>query len=548
MSLAAAVLLTALVSVPVARAQSTASGLADIAFSSAGRIFVIDANGSDRRQVTGPGTLSRGGGRDSDPAWAPDGSTIAFARGSRIYLMRPDGSGQRPITQRGRGSLSGPQWSPDGQWIAYARAERTESKYKTSIIISRADGSEERTLAAERIGSSSKIPAFLSEPAWSPDGTRVLFTRTILRADDYHYHPSVYVVRRDGGGKRLLQRNASAAAWSPDGSWIAFASTRDRNGERCPGDLCSYNGEIYLMDAEGKQLNRLTNNEGHDYEPDWSADGTRLAFSSDRNYPRGESPELYSIEPDGDCLTWLTNGSPESAMPDWEPNQEASTDPGGCGATARPALVELDARPAERVEHDPVFWLGPQYEGMLLSDVHANRRRAFFRYGDCASYEPDHCGIAVQLQEEWACSRWSGRAFRAASFVHRFLKLRGALLGYFGWDSGLAAYTGPAQVDIFLDFFSPEGGGLEAHLQILRDLRRVGRSETGSGFQRPVLARHLVREIRRAGRLHRRLGNVRAVAREIGEDVIDTRSLIRSARVLRRLGPVGRITCPRRPR
>ena len=171
----------------------------------------------------------------------------------------------------------------------------------------------------------------------------------MLDTHSYYFKPSLYLVNADGTNKRLLKKNASGAAWAPDGSRIAFVSTRDRNGEDC-NDECSYRGEIYVMDADGANLFRLTRNKGRDYGPDWSADGERIAFASDRNYPYGRSPELYSIAPDGSCLTWLTNGSPGSATPDWQPDAGATTDPGGCGATARPPLVDNARRARAHVK------------------------------------------------------------------------------------------------------------------------------------------------------------------------------------------------------
>ena len=73
------------------------------------------------------------------------------------------------------------------------------------------------------------------------------------------------------------------------------------------------------MDADGGHPRRLTENEGSDEDPSWSADGTRIAFQSDRNLPGSRSFEVYSIRADGGCLTWLTNGSAVSENPDWSP-------------------------------------------------------------------------------------------------------------------------------------------------------------------------------------------------------------------------------------
>ena len=72
---------------------------------------------------------------------------------------------------------------------------------------------------------------------------------------------------------------------------IAFASVRDGNGE------------IYVMNADGKEVTRLTNNTAHDMEPAFSPDGSKIAFTSVRD---GNS-DIYVMNADGTGVTRLTN-------------------------------------------------------------------------------------------------------------------------------------------------------------------------------------------------------------------------------------------------
>ena len=77
----------------------------------------------------------------------------------------------------------------------------------------------------------------------------------------------VHTIRADGTGARLLLRRAYAPAWSPDGSRLAFVSHRS-------GDE-----ELYVANADGSGVRRLTRSAGPDLSPAWSSDGQQLAWS-----------------------------------------------------------------------------------------------------------------------------------------------------------------------------------------------------------------------------------------------------------------------------
>jgi Tol biopolymer transport system component len=117
----------------------------------------------------------------------------------------------------------------------------------------------------------------------------------------------IYVMNADGTGLIRLTNNAAAdeaPAWSPDGAKIAFVSHR------------AGNDEIYVVNANGSGgLVRLTNNAAADGAPAWSPDGTKIAFVSDR---AGNS-EIYSMKPDGSGVTRLTNNAAADGAPAWSP-------------------------------------------------------------------------------------------------------------------------------------------------------------------------------------------------------------------------------------
>ena len=100
----------------------------------------------------------------------------------------------------------------------------------------------------------SSLTNSIYDPAWSPDGQKIAFLSYV------NGNYEIYVMNADGSNVlRLTENNASddSPAWSPDSKMIAFVSGRD-------GD-----SEIYVMDADGGHVKRLTSNEASDYSPVW---------------------------------------------------------------------------------------------------------------------------------------------------------------------------------------------------------------------------------------------------------------------------------------
>jgi Tol biopolymer transport system component len=142
-----------------------------------------------------------------------------------------------------------------------------------------------------------------SYPFWSPDGGRIVFHSNRSGNRD------LYVINADGSGLTRLTDNPAGdgtPAWSPDGARIVFQSDRDGNDE------------IYVMRSDGSQPVNLTRNLASDSHPYWSPDGTRIIFNSNRD--DGENDEVYTMKADGTDLRRLTRNDIWDTYASWSPD------------------------------------------------------------------------------------------------------------------------------------------------------------------------------------------------------------------------------------
>ncbi len=332
-----------------------------------------------RRRVTGTQTerVTTEPSFDWLPRWSPDGETILFLsdRGGMkdIYLANILGGQVRRLTYSQEEELEPVSWSPDGSEVLYWVKDANKNGEIKTVSSIPPDISEweygrytdspfdecsvgyswapDRTLAFTRVeddgktyniyvrgfGSNASPRLFVANalhPSWSPDGSKLAFSR--LEADGTS---EIYTIMADGTGLTRLTNNSGFDGnpfWSPDGMKIAFSSDRDGNADifvmnadgsnpvnihprpeddRTPvwspsGEkilftttISAGNRDIMVMKTNGSELVNITNNTSDDSWGAWSPDGTRIAFYSNR----GGNKDIYIMYADGSYLIQFTD-------------------------------------------------------------------------------------------------------------------------------------------------------------------------------------------------------------------------------------------------
>ena len=279
-------------------------------------IYAMDAQG--KRQVP----VVASAADDEDPDWAPDGG-LAFSSDRdgtwQIYAVDAQGGQPRQLTS-GRSSSVDPIWAPNGSKIAF----ETNRTGNWEIWVMNADGSNAQNMSQSRA-------TMDLDPNWSADSRRVVFDRIARpgswRSDLYEANVTTRLV------KQLTATTARAElepAYSPRDGRLAFVGFANRN----------YN--LYVRDARGKRITRLTSASASELDPAWSPNAQTIAFTSGA---LNHDLEIMAIAPSGGKPRNLShNHQANDSEPDW-------------GPTTAP-LGQSSLEPSGRVNHGPVFQCG----------------------------------------------------------------------------------------------------------------------------------------------------------------------------------------------
>jgi len=277
-----------------------------VAFDDGGDIYVANADGTGRRALTTGSmqdiqpTWSPDGTKiafQSVPR--PDEFTHRYVIDTQgfalINVMDADGTHLKTVGSRavsvdvsGTASLDRYRisWSPDDRYVAFTDrvADRSE------IVVARADGTGSASIGDPLLGG--------QDPTWSPDGTQIAF-----RGGVADHERGIYVMNADGSGIRRLTAAIDdpyggtysyfEPVWSPDGSRIAFSRII---GVTWTADGSWDLSQIWVIDVKDGSERPLSSDQASSDSPSWAPDGSRIAYLAQT---RGERPQIVVVRPDG---------------------------------------------------------------------------------------------------------------------------------------------------------------------------------------------------------------------------------------------------------
>jgi Tol biopolymer transport system component len=202
---------------------------------------------------------------DTEPAFSPDGRTIAYARGGDLYSVRPDGSGQRRLTSGGELD-SAPLVSPDGRTVVFER--RASEGVAADLYKVRVKGGGIRALTSGEADD--------HDADFSADGRAIVFVRGVAR-NATNSAEDLFSIRPSGAGLARLTRTAGVDEFEP--RYFAGGIVFSR-GESTVSPAAY--ADVFTMRRNGTKLKAQVAGIGSAYVEDVSSDGHTLLFRRDQ--------------------------------------------------------------------------------------------------------------------------------------------------------------------------------------------------------------------------------------------------------------------------
>ncbi len=270
---------------------------------------------------------------------------VSFRTGSPdVYKMDPQGGSLVPLTPSATAYDMTPAWSWDNLRIAMVRQRPYGSGTTKDIYVVNRDGSNGHWVRP------TAFPFQLRDPAWSPDGSRIVLSvwlndglylatmnsttgdvsliggpggkrgtnpsydptgQRIIYVNDYD-KKSILQINADGTGQKVLVSSTQtfdSPTFSPDGKKIAYSryATNTING------YTRYSPDIFVKNLVDGTTKRIVASTEYDTEPTWSPDGAKIAFVSSRS----GKPQIYTVSASGGNLTRITQTGTGETSPAW---------------------------------------------------------------------------------------------------------------------------------------------------------------------------------------------------------------------------------------
>jgi WD40 repeat protein len=276
-----------------------------------GRMFVADPDGTHMFQLP----LRDPAGC---PGWSPDGNKVLVGCNFppdgpvRPATIDPDGRHFKILDAADTDlGLFCWDWSPDGSRLVCEGNSDPGSERDGIYTVRASDGGGLYRVTKNPFGIPFCCPVRDQDaaPSYSPDGSKIVFTRTNQRSDF-----AVFTVNTDGTDVRQITPwglEGGGGRWSPDGHWIVFG---------VGSEFHHFRGELFLVHPDGSGLHKIhIETNGSRYfakEPTWSPDGTRILFVMYLASNNGQ-PDLFTMDPDGSHLAQVTDTPEPENTPSW---------------------------------------------------------------------------------------------------------------------------------------------------------------------------------------------------------------------------------------